>query len=120
MKLKYFKLEEFESSDLPNSGVNMDGNFLAMLDNARDIAQIPFKINSGYRTKEHNKKVGGVSKSSHLIGKAADIACSGSRERWIILDSLIKAGFNRIGIGNTFIHVDSDESKSANIIWTYY
>ena len=45
MNFKYFKLEEFDSPDLPNSGVNMDGAFLTMLDNARDIAQIPFKIN---------------------------------------------------------------------------
>jgi len=118
--MKYFKLEEFDSPDILNSGVNMDGAFLTMLDDARDIAQIPFKINSGYRTKERNELVAkGKKDSSHLIGKAADIACSGSRERWIILDSLIKAGFNRIGIADTFIHVDSDESKSPDVIWTY-
>ena len=119
MDLKYFSLDEFSSPDLPNSGVNMDSNFLAMLDNARDIAQIPFKINSGYRTKERNELAKGKKDSSHLVGKAADIACSGSRERWIILDSLIQVGFNRIGIADTFIHVDSDESKSPNVIWTY-
>ena len=119
MNLKYFKLEEFESPDLPNSGVNMDGAFLTMLNDARDIAQIPFEINSGYRTKERNELVKGKKDSSHLIGKAADIACSGSRERWIILDSLIKVGFNRIGIADTFIHVDSDKSKSPDVIWTY-
>ena len=119
MNLKYFTLDEFSSPDLPNSGVNMDGDFLTMLDNARDIAQIPFKINSGYRTKERNEFVKGKPNSSHLKGKAADISCKGSRERWIILDSLIKAGFNRIGIADTFIHVDSDESKSQNVIWTY-
>ena len=119
MELKYFKLEEFDSPDFKGSGINMDGDFLTILDNARDIAQIPFKINSGYRTKERNELVKGKPNSSHLIGKAADISCEGSRERWIILNSLIKAGFNRIGIADTFIHVDSDESKSQNVIWKY-
>ena len=119
MDLKYFSLDEFDSPDLFNSGVNMDSNFLAMLDNARDIAQIPFKINSGYRTKERNELAKGKKDSSHLIGKAADISVSSSRERWTIINSLIKAGFNRIGIAKTFIHVDSDENKSPNVIWTY-
>lgn len=119
INLKYFSLEEFDSPDLPNSGVNMDSDFLQRLDDAREIASIPFKINSGYRTKERNELVGGKPQSSHLKGKAADIAVKDSRERWIILDALIKAGFNRIGIANTFIHVDSDEDKSPNVIWTY-
>ena len=117
--MKYFTLDEFDSPDLPNSGINMDANFLSMLDDARHMADIPFKINSGYRTKEHNYKVGGKEKSSHLVGKAADISCSGSRERWIIITALQDAGFNRIGIANNFIHVDSDENKSPNVIWTY-
>ena len=119
INLKYFSLEEFDSPDLPNSGVNMDGDFLQRLDDAREIASIPFKINSGYRTKERNELVGGKPQSSHLIGKASDIAVKDSRERWIILDALIKAGFNRIGIADTFIHVDSDGDKSPNVIWTY-
>jgi len=117
--MKYFKIDEFSSPDLPNSGINMDANFLSMLDDARHMADIPFKINSGYRTKEHNSKVGGKEKSSHLKGKAADISCSSSRERWIIITALQDAGFNRIGIANNFIHVDSDENKSPNVIWTY-
>ena len=120
MKLEYFKINEFDSPDLPNSGINMDSNFLSMLDNARHIAQIPFKINSGFRTKEWNEKLPDAKpKSSHLIGKAADISVKNSRERWIILNALIQVGFNRIGIANTFIHVDSDQNKSSNVIWIY-
>jgi len=122
--MKYFTLDEFDSPDLPNSGINMDANFLSMLDDARHMADIPFKINSGYRTKEHNieiyRRLGKKPiDSAHLKGKAADISCSGSRERWIIITALQDAGFNRIGIANNFIHVDSDENKSPNVIWTY-
>jgi len=47
MELKYFKHEEFASPDVPHSGEYMDADFLEMLDHARHIAGIPFKINSG-------------------------------------------------------------------------
>ena len=33
--------------------------------------------------------------------------------------TLVEVGFTRIGVGNTFIHVDIDENKSSNVIWTY-
>jgi len=42
--MKYFNYAEFDSPDLPGSGVEMQGNFLSMLDEARGIAGIPFKI----------------------------------------------------------------------------
>ena len=116
--MKYFTLDEFNCPSLPNSGVNMDSDFLAKLEQARELANIPFKITSGYRTKEHNAEVGGVPNSSHLIGVAADIAVSNGNERYIILNALIKAGFKRIGIAKTFIHCDTDTNKS-NSVWTY-
>ena len=119
MDFKHFSLEEFDSPDFEGSGQNMDNEFLYMLDDARDIAGIPFKINSGYRTEDHNKKVGGKKDSSHLIGLAADISCKDSRQRSIMLSSFRAVGFTRIGIGKTFIHVDSDMSKDNHVTWLY-
>jgi uncharacterized protein YcbK (DUF882 family) len=126
MSLKHFSYEEFDSPDAVGSGVNMDNEFLRMLDLAREIANIPFKINSGYRTEEYNdtlyKRLGrkqNATKSSHTVGKAADIAYKDSRERYIIITALQEAGFNRLGIAKTFVHVDNDETKSADVIWTY-
>jgi len=117
--MKYFKLSEFDSPDMVGSGEAMDLGFLEKLDKARSLAGIPFKITSGYRSEEHNKKVGGVENSSHTKGYAADIACNGSARRHIIITSLLSAGFNRIGVADTFIHVDNDPNKTANLIWTY-
>jgi len=114
----HFDIQEFDDPTLQNSGINMDATFLQMLDDARGIAGIPFTINSGYRTKEHNEKVGGVSNSSHLVGKAADIKVGNGNERYIILNALIKAGYKRLGVGQTFLHCDNDETK-PNSIWTY-
>ena len=106
---KYFKEIEYK----------MDVDFLAKLDKAREHAGIPFVINSAYRSPEHNAKVGGTPNSSHLKGLAVDIRCNNSVNRFKVLNALIANGFNRIGIADTFIHVDLDLSKSANVIWTY-
>ena len=117
--MKYFKLSEFDSPDLVGSGEAMDRDFLSRLDQARSLCDIAFKITSGYRTEDHNRKVGGVSNSSHTKGLAADIACTNSSARHIIVTALLKVGLNRIGIADTFIHVDRDPSKVANVICTY-
>jgi len=98
---------------------NMDLDFLSKLDEAREIANIPFKINSAYRSKEHNANIGGKPNSSHLKGLAVDISVTDSRSRFIVLEALIKVGFNRIGIADTFIHVDDDKDKSDRVVWTY-
>lgn len=116
MALKYFKLSEFD--DAPGTGKNMKKDFLTKLDKARAIADVPFNITSGYRSKETNKRVGGVSTSSHLKGLAADISCKDSSTRQKIVNALIQAGFTRIGIADTFIHCDTDKNKQ-DAIWLY-
>ena len=118
--MKWFNYAEFDSPDKPGSGeVHMDADFLQMLDRARGLAGVPFKINSGYRTAAHNKKVGGVRASAHTLGLAADIHCTDTRNRCHIVSALMEAGFNRIGISATFIHVDNDPSKPEDVIWLY-
>lgn len=116
--LKYFKLSEFDDPTIGSGGEKMDKGFMQMMDNAREIAGVPFKINSGYRTPEHNAAVGGVANSAHLKGLAADIAAN-EQNRDIILKGLYQAGFRRFGIANTYIHVDSDTSKPAPAVWGY-
>ena len=98
---------------------NMNQEFLYNLDRARELAGIPFVITSAYRTPEKNKEVGGSVNSSHLKGLAVDIRVRSSSERYTILNALICVGFNRIGIGQNFIHVDQDLEKVSNVIWTY-
>ncbi len=117
--MKYFEYEEFDSPDIQGSGQLMDTRLLNMIDEAREIYGKPMRVNSGYRTESHNRKVGGVDSSSHLKGLAIDVACTKSNDRFKMLTALIKVGFNRIGIASTFIHVDIDEDKSQNVIWTY-
>ncbi len=123
MTLKYFKLSEFNCPFLQDQKMNY--TFLEKLDYARGLAEIPFKITSGYRTKEYNEDLikrgyKASRNSSHLKGLAADISVKDSRQRFIVINSLLLAGFTRLGISDTFIHVDLDiEEKTQNVIWTY-
>ena len=116
--MKYFKLEEFDS-DEPGSGAKMHEEILHMLDAVRKEYGKHIKINSGYRTEARNKKIGGVPNSSHLKGLAVDISCKSSKDRFALVNLLLKAGFKRIGIAGSFIHVDIDKTKSQNLIWGY-
>ena len=117
--IKYFTENEFRC---PCGGkCNIDMEFVSMLDEAREIAGIPFHINSGCRCKEHNTEVGGRENSAHIFTKylkttAADIKCKTYRRRFIIVRALQEAGFTHIGIASDFIHVDSDQRKA---IWLY-
>ncbi len=116
---EHFDAYEFDSPDKPGSADMMEQSFVDKLHEARVEANIPFVINSGFRTGRYNKKIGGVLNSSHTVGYAADIACSNSRDRYAIVKALLKVGFIRIGIADTFIHVDSDPGKPQRVIWTY-
>ena len=97
---------------------DMDPKTLEKLERARKIADIPFFITSAMRCAEHNSREGGSQTSSHLNGTAIDIDVKSSRDRFLIIDSLIKAGFNRVGIAKTFIHADTD-TKTEKVIWLY-
>tara|TARA_R110000751_G_scaffold1024_1_gene4179 strand:+ start:1845 stop:2294 length:450 start_codon:yes stop_codon:yes gene_type:complete len=122
MEIKHFTLAEFDSPDDIGSGDNMCLEFLSKLDEAREIAGIPFKVNSGYRTPSHNIKINGVKHSSHMNipCNAVDVHVEGSRERFLIISSAIKVGINRIGVGKNFIHLDTDTNKSQDVAWHYY
>ena len=97
---------------------NMNVDFLAKLDEAREYANIPFIINSAYRSPEHPLSIKNPS-SSHIKGLAVDISAKDSIDRFLILDALLAVGFSRIGVSDSFIHVDSDIDKAQNVVWTY-
>jgi len=115
----YFEYSEFDSPDQKGSYKHMDVEFLNKLAQARKIAAVGFKITSGYRSPEHNEKVGGVPNSSHTLGHACDIYAPTSRQKYIIINALLQAGFDRIGVAKNFIHVDDDPSKNEEVVWTY-
>jgi hypothetical protein len=122
--MKWFNYSEFDSPDEPGSGHYMDQEFLDMLDDARTVAGIPFVITSGYRTQDYHDELTRrgyktAQNSAHLKGCAADIAATTSRDRFLIITALLEVGFDRIGIGEDFIHVDNDWEKNCALCWLY-
>ncbi len=95
---------------------DIDLHFLWRLRLARDLANTPFHINSGVRCQRHNKEVGSTSRN-HVEGHAADISATSGPERGKILKGLYKAGFTRVGIHDTFIHVDDMDLVES--CWLY-
>lgn len=120
-ELQNFTSAEFDCKcgECGVTGQLMDPEFLLMLDYARGMAGIPFRITSGARCANHNAKVGGSATSTHLKFSAADIAAPTSRQRFIILRALLDAGFERIGIHETYIHAETSEDKPQEVAWLY-
>lgn len=116
--IKHFSPHEFNSPDNGEGSESMDRKLLLQLDATRELYGKPMKINSAFRSAKHNKKVGGSPTSSHLYGFAVDIHCNSGYDRLHLVQSLIASGFKRIGIANTFIHVDTDYKKPDSI-WIY-
>ncbi|MDI6754947.1 MAG: D-Ala-D-Ala carboxypeptidase family metallohydrolase [Thermodesulfobacteriota bacterium] len=97
----------------------IDPAFLEKLELARTLAGIAFIIVSGFRCPEYNKAVGSTSQN-HVSGRAVDIKCERGSSRRLILNGLMAAEFNRIGIHKTFIHADTmDELGAPKSYWMY-
>ena len=102
---EYFSLYEFECPCCRR--VMLSPDLLARLNHLRGVINRPIYINSGYRCKEENHRVGGAPRSYHLLGMAADI-----HVKDFLLVSLLtiakELGFNGIGIylKRNFLHLD--------------
>lgn len=112
---KNFKDTEFKC---PDCGVIVY-NFILVdrLQILRELIGEPITVTSGYRCSIHNKKVGGVSKSLHMEGLAADIKCSNSKLPE--LKRLAKLVFYNYGVGIYPNHVHVDIGEYSRFIGTY-
>lgn len=117
---KNFELKEFASKDGSPTPANVVvqlrilANQLQVL---RDHLGSPIKVNSGYRSPSHNRKVGGELNSQHLLGKAADIVAVGytppqvveAVEKLIASGKMIQGGLSAY---KTFTHYDIRGTKA--------
>lgn len=116
MKLtKNFRKSEFDSKDgaeMPQTVLSNVKRLAKNLQALRDHVGKPISINSGYRSPEHNAKIGGVPNSAHILGMAADIKIEGltpSQVKAAILELIQLGKMHNGGIGlySTFVHYDT-------------
>jgi uncharacterized protein YcbK (DUF882 family) len=94
---------------LPEQGI--DPKLLELLESIRAHFDAPVKINSGYRSPEHNRKVGGAKGSYHVKGMAADIVVRGVPASKVYL-YLNETHYGGVGAYQRFTHVDVREGKA--------
>lgn len=117
---KYFSEAEFAKCAPSCSLQDMEQGTMDRLDEVRRLAGIPLVLNSAYRSVEHEKKQGRAGTSAHTLGRAVDIRCNDSANRYKIVKAALEAGFTRIGIGKTYIHLDDSTTHPQGVIWHYY
>ena len=118
--MSYFKISEFDSKDGAEMPSDVKVNVIELIDNLNVLRQelgSPLYVNSGYRSPEHNKSIGGSINSQHLTGKAADIRSNEYTPKQIKekIEELIKIGKMKQGglsAYNTFVHYDIRGKKA--------
>jgi hypothetical protein len=81
---------------------------------------VPLRVLSGYRTPEHNRRVGGARASQHVEGRALDLAppkgWSVARFWGVIRGLTEETWVNGLGRYPTFVHVDVRKSPRL-VVW---
>jgi len=115
-----FSLDEFASADgtAPSGEVLKNLTELAKnLEVLRKHIGQPIRVTSGFRSREHNRKIGGATNSFHVIGMAADIQVSKMSPEQVAkaIELLITEGKMKeggLGIYRTWVHYDIRGTKA--------
>lgn len=115
------------------SGLNMRISFMLKLTAMRKAWYIHCKrvgiqfrglwISSGWRCESHEEEAKKPEGGTHFLGYACDIRAQygGELHEWLRANAK-KFGFHRIGLANSYVHVDSfsgDSRIPCPAIWTY-
>ena len=97
---KNFKLHEFTDSEKATklgvdnlahlqNYINIEALCVNVLQKVRDMIEVPIHVSSGFRCRLVNKAAGGVNKSQHTKGEAADIYLIPAESKgWTLWDVL--------------------------------
>lgn len=129
--MQYFTIRELTASstartkgidNTPNAQVraNLTELIDKVLDPVRRIWGRPITVNSGYRCPALNAAVGGVVKSQHLTGEAADIT-TGSREgNRVLFEKISRSGvpFDQLidESGYSWIHISYSSRNRRQVL----
>ena len=131
MKLtKNFNKSEFECKcgcEMPEAVLLEVTRLANELQHIRDFIHKPMNLTNAYRCPEHNKEVGGVSNSQHILGKAADIQIEelepfvelvedGEATRWTHVRKLISSMEFSANPGRNVKAFVKDRNTNINIL----
>jgi uncharacterized protein YcbK (DUF882 family) len=115
-----FELIEFvckDGSDVPDEYMHNVQELADNLQVLRDEIKESIHINSGYRSPNYNKRIGGKPASKHMLAQAADITVKGYSPKKLaqIIERLIackKMKQGGLGIYPGFVHYDVRGKKA--------
>lgn len=120
--MKHFTLAEMlrTGTNLPNVPTwEVVDNLRALIENvlipAREALGAPIHVNSGYRSPEVNKAVGGAKNSQHVLGEAADLTTGTKEGNKLLFQALLKVSmFDQLIDEKDFswIHVSFRKGKN--------
>jgi uncharacterized protein YcbK (DUF882 family) len=107
-----FKLSEY-ASKCGAKRLMLHPSIIAGVQNIRDVCGFSIKINSGYRTVEHNSAVGGSPNSLHTLGMAVDLSPVSKRPADLtrIITTAQAMGFV-VRPYPTFVHIDCGKVRN--------
>lgn len=88
--------------------LRLNSNLLNMLETAERLAGFDFEITSGFREGDER---------SHGKGLAVDIACRDSRTRFLVVSTVCRVGFRRVGVYSRHVHVDISPTRANQVLW---
>ena len=110
-----FKVREFACRSGADA-VLIAPRLVMVLESIRAHFGVAVTINSGYRTPEYNAKVGGVARSQHCYGTAADIVVKGQTpEAVAAFARTLMPDWGGVGVYKSFTHIDVREARAD---WT--
>lgn len=114
-----FKKYEFDCKHTGEN--NMQHEFLEVLQNIRTDYGKPMTITSGFRSVNHPiEKRKTHSHGEHTQGMCADVMCTLSQDRFLLIKLALEHGITRIGVAKTFLHLGlGGTGLPNNVIWDY-
>lgn len=111
-----FSPEEIACRGTGRVGIDFDA--MDTLQALRNRLGVPLMLNSAYRSPEHNRAVGGATKSQHLKARAFDVSMA-NHDPEVFELAARAVGFTGFGFyrRNNFIHVDIGPDREWGDRW---
>lgn len=114
--MKNFRIQEFVcrcGCKMPAEvRQNIEALVANVLDPLREAYGKPIYVNSGHRCEAYNRNVGGVPRSQHIVGEAADIHCDDNAK---LAKLIVQQGrFDQLIIYPTLTSSSSDATRDSS------